>query len=49
MPGIGANVVAIMKKINKRKTQSMSGVMLTSISDFLLLFTAASSFKIVTP
>jgi hypothetical protein len=49
MPGIGANVVAIMKKINKRKTQSISGVMLTSISDFLLLLPAASSFKLVTP
>jgi hypothetical protein len=39
-----------MKKINNKKTQSISGVMVNSISDLLLLPGAASScFKVVTP
>ena len=50
MPGSGEKVVAIMKKINSRKTQSISGVMVNCNSDFRLLPGAVSSpLKMVTP
>jgi hypothetical protein len=51
MPGSGAKVVAIMKKINSKKTQSIKGVMVNCISCLRLLPAAFSVFSLkwVTP